>query len=245
MLLCYVDESYTRDHYYLAALLCPDSEALPLTGDLDEVVARAAVGYDGIRPRAELHGYDIFQAKGDWEPLAKMPRARIGIYDDALRAIAAHRVHIIIEGVHPSSRLQSRHPHSVTLGHLLERIDEYASTVGERALVIADEPGQHDQQLEYRTDLRRYRSSGTGGWKCRKITNIVDTLHFAPSTASRLVQASDLIAFLYHRLETESDRDERAIRANQRLWSRLDPRCCWCHVWHPGDAQRPRAEGGA
>lgn len=211
----------------------PDDQALSLTAALDELVSQASVSYDGIRPDAELHGYDIFQAKNEWEPLAKLTRARIGIYDQALAAIAEHGVNLLIEGIHPTSRLRHRHPHSVALAHLLERIDAYACTYDQRALVIADEPGQYDQQHEYRSDLSHYRSIGTGGWKPRKITRIVDTLHFAPSKASRLVQASDLIAFLYHRIATKTDGDERAVRANQQLWTRLAPHCHHAHVWHP------------
>lgn len=233
MLLCYVDESYTKDHYYLAALLCPDDQALSLTAALDGVVSQASASYDGIRPDAELHGYDILQAKNDWEPLATLTRARIGIYDQALAAIAEHGVDLLIEGIHPTSRLRHRHPHSMALGYLLERIDAYACMYDQRALVIADEPGQYDQQHEYRSDLGHYRNIGTGGWQPRKITRIVDTLHFAPSKASRLVQASDLVAFLYHRMETKSDGDERAVRANQKLWARLTPHCYHIHVWRP------------
>lgn len=103
------------------------------------------------------------------------------------------------------------------------------------ALVIADEPGQHDQQREYRTDLGSYREAGTRGWRGRKITRVVDTLHFAPSESSRLVQASDLVAFLFHRLQTKTDADARETRANARLWTRLaDGALHNIHVWDPG-----------
>lgn len=236
VLLCYVDESFTRDHYYIAALLCPERAALSLDASLDAVVATAAASFPDLRATAELHGYDIFQGKGDWAALAKMPRARIGVYDQALAAIAAHPVRIVVEGIHPTSRMRVRDPHSVLMCWILERIDEYADARDELALVIADEPGQHDQQSEYRADLGWYRTSGTGGWKSRRITRVVDTLHFAPSESSRLVQASDLVAFLFHRLRTKSETDPRAVRANARLWSHLaDAETVHnLHVWEPG-----------
>lgn len=235
MLLCYVDESFTRDHYYIAALLCPESQALSLEAALDGVVDRAAAAFPGVSRAAELHGYDIFQGKRDWLVLEKMPRARIGVYDQALRAIAAHQVKVVVEGIHPTSMLRMRDPHSVLMGWVLERIDEYACTVGELAMVIADEPGQRDQQSEYRADLGYYRTTGTGGWRSRKITRVVDTLHFAPSQASRLVQASDLIAFLFHRRATKASADPRAVRANERLWAHLTEAVVHnIHVWQPG-----------
>lgn len=185
MRLIYVDESYCKVCYYVVALLVPDTEAQALTAALDTVVHQAAASYNCIRPTAELHGYDLFQGKGDWEPIKLMPRARIGAYDQALRA-------------------------------------------------IADEPGQADQQPEYRADLRRYQDNDNLGHRRRRITRIVDTLHFATSSASRLVQAVDLIAFLYHRIKTTPETaDARAVRANAALWQRIQPRVAHCYCWRP------------
>ena len=232
MLLCYVDESYTRDHYFLAALACPDDQASSLTAALDDVVARAAADFEGLHPGVELHGYDMMQAKGEWAPLAKLTRARTRVYDRAMAAIGDHRVHVLVQGIHRCRNLVARHPHSLALAYLLEHVDEHAARLGQRALVIADEPGQHDQQNEFRNDLLHYRRVGTGGWNSRKIDRIVDTLHFAPSKASRLVQASDLIAFLHHRMQTKPDADPRAARANGKLWSRLGDRV-EIHTWSP------------
>lgn len=211
---------------------------MPLTVALNDVVAVAAGSY-GIAPTAELHGYDIFQGKGDWTPMAPMVRARIGVYGRAFAAIAAHDVHVIIRGVR-SQELRERYgakavnPHSVALAHLLERVDEFAEKANELALVIADEPGQYDQQPEYRDDLQRYRQDGTSGYRSRRLTQIVDTMHFAPSSASRLLQAVDLIAFLFHRIQTTVPQaDQRALRANQALWRRIKPRVLHCHCWSP------------
>jgi hypothetical protein len=67
------------------------------------------------------------------------------------------------------------------------------TALGEYALVIADEV---DGQAKHRADLSSYRDVGTTGYRHRKLTRIVDTLHFAPSRASRLVQAADVITIL-------------------------------------------------
>ncbi|MET7978734.1 DUF3800 domain-containing protein [Streptomyces mirabilis] len=157
------------------------------------------------------------------------------MYADALQAIADHEVKIILTGV-DLVRLQRRyganhdHPHSITLTHLLERVDEVAKRDGELALIIADEcEGQDD----YRQDLRQYRASGTWGYKGRKITAVVDTMHFAASSASRLLQAVDLVAFLFHRIHINADSDARAKKANEQLWARVEPRVVHQRVWYP------------
>lgn len=239
MLLTYVDESYSKHSYYIAALLCRDTEVLSLSRALDEIVQKAAADFDGVSTEAELHGYDIVHGKGDWLPLALLLRARVELYGRAFDVIAEHDVRIVIRGV-DMRKLRDRYrgiaadPHSVVLTHLLERVDEYAERSGEFALVIADEPGQHDHQDQYRADLTRYRQQGTWGYRGRVINRIVDTLHFAPSKASRLVQAVDLIAFMHHRIHsTAVGADNRAVLVNDALWRRIATRIEHQYYWEP------------
>ena len=232
-----MDESYCRDCYYVVALTCPERQVMSLTDALDDVVSAVAAQH-GISPEAEMHGHDLFQGKADWLALAPMVRARIDVYAGAFEAIAAHEVSIIIRGVR-AARLGARygvnapHPHAVVLTHLLERVDEHAEQAGELAMVISDEPGQRDQQPEYRRNLVGYRRSGTRGYRARKLTQIVDTLYFAPSSASRMLQAADLVAFLYHRMQQSGRSDERAVQVNKGLWNRIAPRVAHCHCWLP------------
>lgn len=156
------------------------------------------------------------------------------MYSDAFQAVADHCQAIILRGVH-SSGLRQRYaapdpPHSIVLLHLLERVDDYAKAGGKHALVIADEVGE---QARHRSELAMYRRSGTWGYRARKLTQIVDTLHFAPSDASRLVQAIDLVAFLYRRMESHTEPVEKARRANERLWARIEPKVQHRLCWYP------------
>lgn len=233
MLLAYVDESYTATHYWIAALVCPEDTIAPLGQALDAVVEKAASTYQGISTRAELHGHRLFHGADDWAILKPMPRARIGVYNGALKAIGRSGSSIIIRGVH-RKRLINRythphHPHAVVLEHLLERVDEHAAVKNEHALVIADEVDQADQ---YRRALWFSQKYATSGYRSRQLSRVVDTLHFAPSEASRLVQAADLIAFMHTRITSGVDNDPRAVRANDALWARVAGNVthsrCWC-----------------
>jgi len=109
-------------------------------------------------------------------------------------------------------------------------VDEYVTDVGEYALVIADEV---DAQAKHRADLSTYREVGTLGYRHRKLTRIMDTLHFAPSNASRLVQAADVIAFLYRRVFACQESDERSRKAKLAMWNRLLPRVQHQRCWFP------------
>ncbi|MGH3907365.1 MAG: DUF3800 domain-containing protein, partial [Pseudonocardiaceae bacterium] len=109
-----------------------------------------------------------------------------------------------------------------------EGVDGCVTSLGDYALVIADEVDGH---ARHRADLSSYREVGTTGYRHRKLTRIVDTLHFAPSHASRLVQAADVIAFLYRRVFTHQETDQRSRRAKIAMWNRVRPRVhhelCW------------------
>ncbi|MGV9809302.1 DUF3800 domain-containing protein [Micromonospora chersina] len=231
MLLTYVDESYTDRWYWIGALLVPEAVAIPLSDALDEVMAEAAKTY-GVGRDAELHGYDLFQGRAPWTGVP--PRARIAVYNSALRAIGAHDVTIILRGVDRHGLADrygdTRPAHEVVLSHLLERVDGYAAMREELALVIADEV---DNPAAHRSDLTRYRVDGTGGYRSRRLTRIVDTLHFAPSHASRLVQGVDLVTFLFRRMASGVGTDPREVTTNRRLWCWVEPRRyhSWC--WRP------------
>lgn len=236
MLLAYVDESYNDNFYCMAALLCPDEHAQDLVSALDAAVTHATDDYANVGAEMELHGYELFHGKGNWQALVKIPRARISIYRQTLAAIGALPVHIIVRGV-DRRRLAARYPspvnpHSIVLSHLLERIDEHASKLDRRALVIADEIAPAEQ-WQCRGDLQLYRRSGTYGYRGHRLTQIVDTLHFAPSNASRLVQAADMVVFLARRILGKEDTDPRAIAANEQLWAYIEPRVVHCWCWQP------------
>ncbi|GAA4917696.1 DUF3800 domain-containing protein [Stackebrandtia albiflava] len=231
MLLAYVDESYSSDWYFMAAILCDGPAAIALTASLDAVVDKAVASF-GVREDAELHGYELFQGYDCWQGLP--PRARISVYNDTFQAIADYSTGVILRGV-DAAGLRKRYvepstPHSIVLQHLLERIDVLATEWCQYALVIADEV---DGQAQHRTNLNLYQRGRTPGYRSRKLTRIVDTLHFAPSHASRLVQAADMVAFLHRRIQTHTESNDRATNANQRLWGRLAPKIIHNHCWRP------------
>ena len=62
---------------------------------------------------------------------------------------------------------------------------------------------------------------------------VIDTLHFAPSHSSRLVQAADLVAFLARRIATHTETDPRAEQEYATMWKRIEPKVWHQHCWVP------------
>ncbi|MFG3410182.1 DUF3800 domain-containing protein [Streptomyces sp. NPDC048142] len=240
MLLTYVDESYDQDHYWMVALVVAEKHLRPLHRALDSVVAKAADHYPVDR-HAELHGHALVQARDDWTRMGNkghnMVRARIGVYADAMKAIGTHDVRVIVRGLDLRPHRSSHSgpgvcpsPHEVVLRQLLEGICEHVQVRDELALVIADEIDGAD---DHRRRFRDYQQTAVGGSVGDNLPCLVDTIHFAPSKASRLLQAADLIAYLHRRLVSGQDGDPRARRANETLWSYVAPRIAHKHCWVP------------
>jgi hypothetical protein len=238
LLLTYVDESYTTEWFAIAALLVDGPAAIALTTELDRIASMAAGAY-GLGADIELHGHEIFHGRGAWNGVPV--RARIGIFDDVIEAISVQDIRIIaraMDVVGQNTRYQKPDPpYQIVLRHLLERIDECAVRGNDYALVIADEvsdPARH------RGDLLNYRRIGTIGYRRRRLSRIVDTLHYAPSHASRLVQAADMVAFLYRRTFAHQETDTRARKIKVAMWKRLEPRVHHELCWFPAGTDRRR-----
>ena len=232
--LAYIDETCRGDLYFVVAVVVGDECIQSLEDGLSEVLKEAArtVGH----PISELHGHPIFHGEGEWE--GAPPAVRISLYRQAMRAVGRQDVHIFISGVDVRGLAQrygakAWHPHDVVLRHLLERVNDHAELRREPALVIADELGR-DDRLRHRTTLAHVKSVGTGGIRSSKLSRIVDTIHFAPSQHSRLLQAADLVAFLHQRrLHHDDSTAPREARANDRIWAEIQHRIDDSWIWFP------------
>jgi hypothetical protein len=99
VLFAYVDESANKRHYRTVALVLDAERVSGLAEALDAVMAGASAAYKGVGREFEFHGHDLFGATEEWAVLKSAPRARIGIYRDALQAIAGAVGAVFIEGL--------------------------------------------------------------------------------------------------------------------------------------------------
>ena len=97
MRLAYIDESYTRDFYFIGAVVVDDVSAPALERALDEVAERARTTYlPDVAAPLELHGNPMFQGSKEWAPVKQQIRALISIYEQAMRAIGSQDLHIFL-----------------------------------------------------------------------------------------------------------------------------------------------------
>lgn len=225
MLLCFVDESFKGDFYGFAGVVADEITTYELTANLNSLMRQVSVNW-GIPASAELHGHEIFQGKGEW---SKLPiRAQVKVYSDAIRMICAANVGILIRAV-DRGRLTARQarenypvnfpPEQVCFQHILQRANTLAIKHKQYALMIADERGDRER---HRERFAMYQTVGTPGvYMHTKLDRLLDTVHFAPSHHSRMLQAADLIAFLFRRVSTVNETDPRAEKAVGGMWGTI------------------------
>lgn len=245
MHLAYLDESHDPAEYWIAGLIIPAMSAQALEFALDEVVSKAvgqfpqqlAAQADSGKP-IELHGHALAQGTDDWVSMHPMLRARLGIYEDALSAIANVDGTAIIRTGVDRKRQRERygekadHPHEWALTFALERTHDVVKGRNGMVLVTCD---QTDDPDRHHANLRVFRKFSTGGTMPRRLTTIVDTIHFADSCHSRLVQAADLVSYIAFRTRTDQlyQRSGKAADSAKRLWDIVEPLQSRYYLWRP------------
>lgn len=74
----------------------------------------------------------------------------------------------------------------------------------------------------HRALFTEYRNLGTpGSYKSTKLERLLDTVYFAPSHPSRLLQAADMLAFTYSRWHTHTESNPQARALMSRLKSKI------------------------
>lgn len=201
MLFCYLDEADDMTNYYVTALLIQDSDIKRLQLSLDEVMNYAELRY--LIPReSEIHGYSIVQGEHSWKILKSNMGARKDILIKAMKAISNFDVGVYIRGV-PLIRYRSQYGnnlvdlHRTALIWTLERVQNYVASIDSEVLLISDEFRQGHNEL--REAINYYQTHPTYGYKGVILNRVIDTIHFAPSKSSRLLQAADLISYVHHR----------------------------------------------
>ena len=226
MRLAYIDESYTRDFYFIGAVVVDDVSGPAVHAALDAVAEKARTAYlPDVTAPLELHGQPLFQGAREWEPIKKQVRALISVYEQAMQALGQQEIHIFLRGLdckrHRARYVDPWPPHEVVLQHLLERLNDFGQSLGEQILVIADEVNDPDR---HRNTLRDFRINGTPGYRSSTLPNILDTLHFVPSEHSRLIQAADLVTFLHHRRSAIVETNPKQEKAISRIWGHVEER---------------------
>lgn len=235
MYVIYIDETYNKREWWAVGMLVPIGRVNALSSALTRALDGRSVGCELPRD-AEWHGYDLFHQAGAFSGLH--PRQCIALYAKALDVLTAEPIRFICRGV-DRERLNQRyakpfHPHRIAVLGLIEDADAILKSTSDGCygLVIADE------HAETRTvvggDLRAAQSGTRLTWSGASVERIVDSVHYVHSHESPLVQASDLVAYLFFRRRTVAkETDPRAEAAMKTLCAKYHRKPMAKRFWRP------------
>jgi hypothetical protein len=190
------DAKAGRHEYVVGGLVIPFGQIKPL----EKVVSELAVeifGTSEMTPLTEFHAAHIYFGKGAFKGKPAERRIEVlsrlgGIIHDA-RAQGVGQVY----GCANSDLIHSTDPAKTAFAFFCERVQAF---VGGNAdtLLIGDLDGEESRQMI--RDFSRYRIDGKTPWDYgAPIPSIIDSVHFAHSHHSRLLQLADAYLFLLTR----------------------------------------------
>ncbi|WP_277959146.1 DUF3800 domain-containing protein [Frigoribacterium faeni] len=232
----YIDES-ARDNrfYFFGGLLVDDDAARSIEVGLSGIGRLLAENIPGFDAETELHGNEMFHGHGAWGSVP-IPW-RVKACELVSKAIARSGAEYTFRGIDLTAlraRYVSPYPaHLLTLAHILDDVDGRLDRVlGGVALVLADD---HHSAATSRRNLVDFKLRKVPGYTQGKLENLVDTIYFGPSHASRLLQAADVATFFFNREKTIIESDARAQAAVGRIVRRIRQVTVSEYTWEPTD----------
>lgn len=233
MRFAYLDESRTSDGriYMFGILLIDEHQLSSIERSLDSQASFAHSLCPSVPDSAEFHGYDLFHLKSDWNGAPIW--LSVQLFQNISKIVVNSGATLIIRAINVP-RLKARYskpfpPHELALAHAFEAIERKMRETApdEAVLLFADE---HHSAETGRTNLHVGRDRKLRGKTSITLDHIADTVYFGPSSSSRLLQAIDVVTFVFQRHRFHTERDPQAQRALNRIWRILGPAITY-HEW--------------
>ncbi|QRZ61813.1 DUF3800 domain-containing protein [Rothia sp. ZJ932] len=220
-IFAFIDESERdKTHYFMGAVIASASQVQQITAAMDSIMEEFSQRFSSLTPNTEFHGSEMMNGYGPWKKVAI--RAKLAMFRRVFTAIHEAGARVFVEGIHYAQLhpVANAHlsPRERAFSHLFEQINHYG-TPDNLLQVIADE---HHSAETSRSNFSRYRTEGTYGYKPNRLEGINPELRFVDSQNHRLLQASDMVTYIFNRLRTVVESDKRAGLEKRKLWDIFD-----------------------
>jgi hypothetical protein len=212
--------------------ICVSADAVPQIEAAVNDISKAAFGSRLLDKKTEFHGKEICGGKGNFKgrPLGQ----RLDILRQLLDIISLDSVHRVYVRIIPANITHSSTPpDEIAFMYLIEQADSLFKSLGSMGMLFGDydEPNIGSSVAS----LSRFRSGGTQWQRGRDIENIIDTVHFARSHHSRMIQLADIFLFCQQFMRQNNNSGWRKEVAEVIAASNIQT-CARARVW-PNEAQ--------
>jgi len=195
MILFYYDEVKfnppQQESFWLGGIGVPSEIVAEIEQQVNEV-SKDAFGSSLLRKDTEFHGKEICRGNGLFKGFDES--VRLAYLERLLKVVARDDIFRIYVEIRPKNITHSPKPHDEIAFMFLT--EQYNKLLQEQD-VIGMMFGDYDEPAIGTSvaSLSRFRSGGTEWSRAAGIDRIIDTVHFAKSHHSRMIQLADI--FLY------------------------------------------------
>ncbi len=172
--------------------VCAPHTAIPEIEEQINKVSADAFGSRLLSKENEFHGIEICQGNGNFK--SRNFEERLAILQRLLEIAAREDVYRICIRINPEYiAYSSSPPDEIAFMYFIEQADSLFAEIGSLGMVFGD----YDEPIIGKSvaSLSHFRRGGTLWARGKEIENIIDTVHFAKSHHSRMIQLADV--FLY------------------------------------------------
>ena len=206
------DPANGQDSYWVGGIAVPMEAIAEVEGQINEI-AKIVFGSTELTPHTEFHCKLLYGGKGPFKGMK--PDDRMEIFVSLIDILAESAVikRVFAEVVTSRLKASQKKPHEIAFAFFCERVQMLVSP--KTTILIGD---QDDQQVKTMIrEFSRYRSNRTFWDYGIKIKNIVDTVHFARSHHSRMIQLADVYMFYVTLMYSTSRRGWMAEKLREKF----------------------------
>jgi len=181
----------TQNGFLLGGVCVPAEHVSSIEHEMNEISAEV-LGSELLNKKTEFHGQEICGGRGNFK--GKPLDERMDVLRKLIEIIARPEVMPVYVRIIPENIVHtSKPPDEIAFMYLVELVDTLFKQNDTLGMMFDD----YDEPTigSSVASLSRFRTGGTDWSRGREITNIIDTVHFARSHHSRMIQLADI--YLY------------------------------------------------
>jgi hypothetical protein len=193
------DVSQGQDSYWIGGIAIPMEDVPEIEGQVNDL-AKQVFGTTELTPDTEFHCKYLYRGRGPFKGMS--PKDRMDILVKLVDILADNAVikRVYARVITPNLTASARKPDEIAFAFFCERVQMLVRP--HTTVLIGD---QDDEQVKRMIqDFSRYRTSGTFWDYGITIKNVADTVHFARSHHSRMLQLADVYLFYITHMYTSS-----------------------------------------
>jgi len=219
MYVTYFDEvkpdlSHGQEAYWVGGIAVPKDAIATVEARLAQL-AKDVFGSTELTPSTEFHCKLLYAKKGQFKGMPV--QERIDLLVELVGIIKEHEaIKRVMAAINPSQLFSPQKAAEIAFAFFCERVQMLLKGIGQTTILIGDH--DNDQVKAMIREFATYRDSRTMWDYGIKIENIVDTVHFAQSHHSRMIQLADVYMFyLTHMSKPHCRKGWMADRLRERL----------------------------